>query len=61
MVYKFLNLSFFNVCLFSSTSVELLALPTVGTRNLVKHLNQDEEERKHNSVIILSLFNLSKK
>jgi len=26
--------------------VELLALPTVGTRNLVKHLNQDEEEQK---------------
>ena len=28
-------------------SVELLALPTVGTRNLVKHLNQDEEQSKY--------------
>ncbi|XP_068758525.1 protein MCM10 homolog [Montipora capricornis] len=26
--------------------VELLALPTIGTRNLVKHLNQDEEQKK---------------
>ncbi|XP_067025382.1 protein MCM10 homolog isoform X2 [Acropora muricata] len=26
--------------------VELLTLPTVGTRNLVKHLNQDEEQKK---------------
>ncbi|KAL9960807.1 hypothetical protein ACROYT_G034310 [Oculina patagonica] len=26
--------------------VQLLALPTVGTRNLVRHLNQDEEQKK---------------
>lgn len=26
--------------------VDLLTLPTVGTRNLVKHLNQDEEQKK---------------
>jgi len=26
--------------------VQLLALPTVGTRNLVRHLNQDEEQNK---------------
>ncbi|KAJ7351122.1 minichromosome maintenance- protein [Desmophyllum pertusum] len=26
--------------------VDLLALPTVGTRNLVRHLNQDEEQNK---------------
>ena len=33
--------------LFFFFSVELLTLPTVGTRNLVKHLNQDEEQSKY--------------
>ena len=36
--------------------VQLLALPTVGTRNLVRHLNQDEEQSKEKFNIYLCIM-----
>ena len=39
-----------------STSVQLLNMPTAGSRNLVKHLNQDEEQSKCFSTSIFRSF-----
>ena len=38
------------------TSVQLLNMPTAGSRNLVKHLNQDEEQSKCFSTSIFRSF-----